>query len=217
MARKRNTLGIVLLVLDIAAWAVFGYFLVKTITSATSLTNCFSTECAGKAEDTGHYVPWVVASAFAATILLAGAILAFRLRRGSGGPTTWDQVAQMGAPGMGSTPSGWPQAGPVAAPYGGPTVLPTAFTLPGAAPTWAPPAAGTAQATIVATRAVNSTPTGMEMQVDMDVMIPGQAPRRVSKHMAVPPGGLARLYPGAVLPVSVNPSNPEDVTLNLGS
>jgi hypothetical protein len=38
----------------------------------------------------------------------------------------------------------------------------------------------------------------------------------VSKQITVPTGGLARLYTGAVVPVTVNPANPDDVTLNLG-
>jgi hypothetical protein len=218
MARKRNWLGISLLVLSIVAWGLFAYFLVKTITSATTLTNCFSADCAGQgAEQTTSYVPWLIGSAFGASILLTLAILAFRLRPVQGGPTSWDQVAQMGGAAP-TSPQSWTSGATI--PGYGPSVnqvTPTNFGLPGAAPTYAPPAAGAPQASIVATRPVNTTATGMSLQVDMDVTVPGQAPRRVSKQVTVPPGGLARLYPGAVLPVTVNPANPDDVTLNLGS
>ena len=220
MARKRNWLGISLLVLSIIAWGVFAYFLVKTITSATSITNCFTADCAGQgAQQSASYVPWVVGSAFAASILLTLAILAFRLRPvGGDGPTSWDQVAQMGGTGSATTaPQNWTSGATI--PGYGPSVnqvTPTNFTLPGAPPTYAAAAAGP-QASIVATRPGNATAAGMEMQVDMDVTVPGQPPRRVSKQLTVPPGGLARLYPGAVFPVTVNPANPDDVTLNLGA
>ncbi|HEY7282349.1 MAG TPA: hypothetical protein VID47_12235 [Actinomycetota bacterium] len=220
MARKRNWLGISLLVLSIVAWGLFAYFLVKTITSATSLTNCFSADCAGQgAEETTSYVPWVIGTAFAASILLTLAILAFRLRPVQGGPTSWDQVAQMGPAAITAAPQSWTSGATV--PGYGPSVnqvTPTNFALPGAAPAYAPPATAAApQASIVATRPVNASAAGVEMQVDMDVTVPGQAPRRVSKQMTVPPGGLARLYPGAVIPVTVNPANPDDVTLNLAT
>jgi len=215
--KKRNWIGITLLVLSIAAWGAFAYFLVKTITSATSLTNCFEASCAGQgAQETANYVPWVVGTAFAASILLTLAILAFRLRPVSGGPKSWDEVAQMGTPSS-TAPPGW-QSG-AAIPGYGPAVTqvtPTNFALPGAGPeSFSPPAAGTPQASIVSTRAVTSTAGGTQMQVDMDVTVPGQPPRRVSRQLTVPTGGLARVYPGAVLPVSINPSNPDDVTLNL--
>ncbi len=216
MADKRKTIGILLIVLDVIAWGVFGYFLVKTITSATSITSCFDASCAGQgAEEAGSYVPWVVGSAFAASILLTLAILWFRLRPTSGGPKSWDEVAQMGgASGMASAPPGWQSS--AAIPGYGPAVTQVSsadFALPGAGPMWSPTATAGAQAAIVATRTVNSTPTGMEMQIDMDVTAsPGQPPRRVTKQMTVPPGSLARLYPGAVVPVTVNPGDPNDVT-----
>jgi hypothetical protein len=206
MARKRNGLGIALLVLDVVAWGVFGYFLVKTITAGTSLTNCFSADCAGQgAEKTASYIPWVIGSAFAATILLAAAILVFRLRTGPAGPTSWDQVAQMGGA-TAAAPQSWPA----------PTPTVTNFQLPTAGPTWAPPPAGGPQAAIVAARTLASTPAGMQMELDMDVTVPGQPPRRVTKQLTVPPGGLARLYAGAVVPVTVNPADPSDVTVVLG-
>jgi len=220
--RKRNWLGIGLLVLSIVAWGLFAYFLIKTITSATSAVNCFDASCAGNnAEEAANYVPWLIGTAFGASILLTLAILAFRLRPSGGrGPTTWDEVAQMGGamPGMATAPQGWQSQASI--PGYGPAVTqvtPTNFALPGAMPTYAPPAVGAPQASIVSTRTVTTTPGGIQMQVDMDVTVPGQAPRRVSKQLTVPPGGLARLYPGAVLPVAVNPSNPDDVTLNLGA
>ncbi len=218
MARKRNWLGISLLVLSIVAWGLFAYFLVKTITSATSLTNCFSADCAGQdADQTTSYVPWLIGSAFGASILLTLAILAFRLRPVQGGPTSWDQVAQLGGQAT-AAPQSWTSGATI--PGYGPSVnqvTATNFALPGAVPTYAPPAAGMPRASIVATRPVNTTAAGMQMQVDMDVTLPGQAPRRVTKQIIVPAGGLARLYPGAVIPVTVNPANPDDVTLNLGA
>jgi hypothetical protein len=217
--KKRNWIGITLLLLSIVAWGAFAYFLVKTITSATSLTNCFDVNCAGQgAEDTANYVPWVIGTAFAASILLTLAILAFRLRPASGGPKTWDEVSQMGGAVPAAAPQGW-QSGASIPGYGPAVtqVTPTNFALPGAqTQAFAPPVAGTPQASIVSTKAVNSTAAGMEMQVDMDVTVPGQPPRRVSRQMTVPAGGLARVYPGAVLPATVNPANPDDVTLNLG-
>ncbi len=210
MANKRKSIGILLIVLDVIAWGVFGYFLIKIITSATSITSCAEASCAGQgAEEAANYVPWVIASAFAASIILTLMILWFRMRPSVGGPKTWEEVAQM-SPQMSSGQTAW---------TGGatPGVSPASFALPGAGPTWSPTVApGAAQAAIVATRTVNSTPTGMEMQIDMDVTAPGQAPRRVTKQMTVPPGGLARLYPGAVVPVSINPGDPNDVTPMLG-
>jgi hypothetical protein len=202
--KKRNGLGIALVVLDVAAWGVFGYFLFKTIVAGTSITSCTSADCAGQgAEQAANYVPWVIGSAFAASILLTAAILVFRLRTGAGGPTSWDQVAQMSG---GMTGQSWPSTPPTV----------SNFQLPTAGPTWGPPQPGSAQASVVAARTLASTPTGMQMEVDLDVTVPGQAPRRVTKQLTVPPGGLARLYPGAVVAVSVNPANPADVTINLG-
>jgi hypothetical protein len=211
MAGRRKGIGIVLIVLDVVAWGAFAYFLIKIITSATSITSCNDASCAGQgAEDAANYVPWIIGTAFAASIILTLLILWYRMQPSAGGPTSWDQVAQMstGAP---STAAGnvWPAAGP--------TVSPTSFALPGAGPTWSPTmTTGGAQASIVATRTVNSTPAGTEMQIDMDVTVPGQAPRRVTKQMTVPPGSLARLYTGAVVPVTVNPGDPNDVTPMLG-
>jgi hypothetical protein len=218
MARKRNYLGITLLVLSIVAWGFFAYFLVKTITSATSAANCFDVSCAGQgAEDAASYTGWLIGTAFGASILLTLAILAFRLRPVQGGPTSWDQVAQMGSPpGVAAAPTGWESQATI--PGYGPAVTqvtPTNFALPGAAPpSFSPQVAGGPQASIVATRPGTATATGMELQVDMDVTVPGQAPRRLTKQMTVPPGALARLYPGAVFPVSVDPSNPDDVTFS---
>ena len=106
--KKRNWIGITLLVLSIAAWGAFVYFLVKTITSATSAVNCFDASCAGNAaEESANYVPWLIGTAFAASILLTLAILAFRLRPAQGGPKSWDEVAQMGGAGAGAAPPGW--------------------------------------------------------------------------------------------------------------
>jgi len=202
----RKTVGIFLIVLDVLAWGAFAYFLIKVITSATSITSCTDASCAGQgATEAATYTPWLIGTAFAAAIILTLAILWFRLQPSAGGPTSWDEVARMS--GDASAAPTWSTA---------PAVSPTNFALPGAAPTWSPAAVGGAQASIVATRTVNSTPTGMEMDIDMDVSSPGQMPRRVSKRMTVPPGSLARLYPGAVVPVTVNPGNPNDVTPILG-
>ena len=217
--RKRNWLGVTLLVADIVVWGVFGYFLVKTITAGTSLTNCFDAECAGQgAEETASYVPWLIGAGFAASILLTCAILAFRLRRTTSGPKTWDEVAQLGGAASAAAPPGWTSQATI--PGYGPSVTqvsPGEFGLPGAAPTWSPSQAGAAQAAIVATRTLGSSPGGMQMEIDVDVPVPGQAPRRVTKQLTVPAGGLARLYPGATVPVIVNPADPSDVTLDLGA
>jgi hypothetical protein len=117
-----------------------------------------------------------------------------------------------------AAPTGW-QSG-AAIPGYGPAVTQvssTNFALPGQPPqTFAPAAAGGPQASIVSTQAMGATPAGMQMKVDMDVTVPGQPPRRVSRQLTVPTGGIARIYPGAVLPVTVNPANPDDVSLNLG-
>jgi hypothetical protein len=214
MAGKRSkTIGIFLIVLDVIAWGAFAYFLVKTITTATKVTSCFDASCAGQgAEDAASYVPWVIGTAFAASIILTLAILWFRLRPAAAGPKSWDEVAQMGGTAA-TAPQGWQSS--AAIPGYGPAVTQVSsadFALPGQGPTWSPTVTTAAQASIVATRTVNSTPTGMEMQIDMDVMAPGQATRRVTKQMTVPPGSLARLYPGAVVPVMVNPGDPGDVT-----
>jgi hypothetical protein len=216
--RKRNWLGISLLVLDLVAWAVFGYFLVKTITAGTSVTNCFSADCAGQgAEEAASYVPWVIGAAFAAAMLLTVAILAFRLRRSTEGPKSWDEVARMSSQ-TSTAPAGWTSGASI--PGYGPAVTqvaPGEFALPGAGPTWSAAPAGGAPASVVATRTLGSTPSGMQMEVDLDVAVPGQAPRRVTKQLTVPPGGLARLYPGATVPVTVNPADPSDVTVHLGA
>ncbi|MFL5798462.1 MAG: hypothetical protein ACJ77A_11090 [Actinomycetota bacterium] len=220
MARRRNVLGIVLLVLDVAAWAVFAYFLVKTITTATSLTGCISDGCTATAKTAADYVPWVVGSAFAASMLLTGAILAFKMRStGPSGPSSWDEVARMGA---GAGADGWNQPATAGGPQWSPTVATTEFALPQAAPVAGGPRAapsGGPQASIVATRTVTSLPGGgMVLDVDMDVSSPAnQPPRRITKQLTLPPGGMARMYVGARIPVRMDPANPADVIVDVGS
>jgi len=220
VARRRNVLGIVLLVLDVVAWGVFAYFLVKTITTATSLTNCISDRCTTTAQTAADYVPWVVGSAFTASILLTGAILAFRLRGGGpSGPASWDEVARMGA---GAAAAGWNQPTAAGGPQWSPSVATTDFALPQAGPVAGWPVAaptGGPQASIVATRTVSSLPGGgMLLDVDMDVSsASNQPPRRITKQLTLPPGGMSRLYVGARIPVRVDPSNPSDVIVDVGS
>jgi hypothetical protein len=222
--KRRNGLGITLAVLDVAAWGVFGYFLLRTITTSFSITHCALNDCASTGQRAASFVPWVIGSAFVASILLTGAIFAFRMRTDTTGPATWDEVARAG----GGAQSAWGAGG------GAPTWDATAgtgldatgspaeFTLPmpgaqGPMP-WAATAGGTTtHASILATRAVGTVPGGMSMEIDMDVAVPNQPPRRLTKQMVVPITAMARLYPGATLPASVNPSNPFDVALDLGT
>ena len=210
MATRKKSISIALIVLTVAAWGAFAYFLIKTITSATKATSCFSADCAGiGAQEAANYVPWVIGTAFAGSILLTLLILYNRLSPSAGGPTSWDQVAQM-ATGATTPATGWPATG-------APTVSPSNFALPGAGPTWSPTVGvGGPQAAVVATRTVSSSATGTEVQIDMDVTVPGQPTRRVTKQMVVPPASMTRLYTGATVPVTVNPSDPNDVTPLLG-
>jgi hypothetical protein len=225
VAGRRNPLGIVLLVLDVVAWAVFGFFLVKTITTATSLTTCTVSGCTTTAQSAADYVPWVVGAAFTASILLTAAILAFRMRGTRSGPTSWDEVARMGA--GGATAGGWNQPGTptpgwttspgTPGPGWSPTVAATEFALPQAGPPPSRPDPTAPHATIVATRPKGLPDGRMILDVDMDVIAPGQPPRRVTKQVTAPMGGLARLYSGATVPVRLDPANPSDVTLVLDS
>jgi hypothetical protein len=232
VARRRNALGIALIVVDVAAWGVFAFFLVKTITTATSLTSCATSDCTSTAQTAADYVPWVVGSAFAASILLTGAILAFRMRGAPSGPSSWDQGARRRGgvpatgwathatgwdPATGSVGSGWSPGMGAAAPGYGSTVAATEFALPQVGPTAGAPVATGPQASIVATRTVGSAPDGaMILDVDMDVATPNQAHRRLTKRLTVPLGAQARLYPGAKVPVRVDPANPADVVVDVG-
>jgi len=57
---------------------------------------------------------------------------------------------------------------------------------------------------------INDQPR-MKLVIDLDV--PGQEPRRVTRNVIVSDFAAYRMKPGLVLPVCVNPSDPEDVLI----
>jgi hypothetical protein len=51
------------------------------------------------------------------------------------------------------------------------------------------------------------------MTLELDVEVPGQAPRRVSRKLIISDFAAAVMRPGLVLPVYVNPQDPEDLLI----
>lgn len=51
------------------------------------------------------------------------------------------------------------------------------------------------------------------LKLELDLEVPGQAPRRVSRRVIVSSFAAPLMRPGLVLPVYVNPSDPEDILI----
>ena len=67
------------------------------------------------------------------------------------------------------------------------------------------------KATLVSARSgamINEQPL---MTLELDVDVPGQAPRRMKRRLIISDFAAHLMKPGLVLPVYVNPSDPEDV------
>jgi len=67
------------------------------------------------------------------------------------------------------------------------------------------------RATLVSARSgalVNEQPV---MTLELDLEVPGQAPRRVRRRLIVSNFAAPLMQPGLVLPVYVNPADPEDI------
>ena len=72
---------------------------------------------------------------------------------------------------------------------------------------------GTAQVLAVgaSTGSLNRNP---RLPVKLLVNLPGQPPRPMTPTLVVPTGQMPRLVPGATLPVTITPSNPQTVAIN---
>jgi hypothetical protein len=57
---------------------------------------------------------------------------------------------------------------------------------------------------------VNEQPV---MSLELDLEVPGQTPRRVARRLIVSSFAAPLMQPGVVLPVYVNPSDPEDILI----
>jgi hypothetical protein len=51
------------------------------------------------------------------------------------------------------------------------------------------------------------------MKMELDLEVPGQSPRRVSRRLIVSEFAAPLMQPGLVLPVYVNPGDPEDILI----
>ena len=70
-----------------------------------------------------------------------------------------------------------------------------------------------ARGTLVSARSgalVNEQPV---MTLELDLEVPGQAPRRVKRRLIVSNFAAPLMQPGLVLPVYVNPGDPEDILI----